>query len=201
MKTSMYIFGVLSLLLAGAACNELDNQEQLWDGTGIRPVAVSNEIAAFLDENVEGMGRSIFYKYYDRESDPLGWTWERISNHLSLKGYVDSCVMIGSVDEYRRLTDDGYPEEVPPELPAINFNTHTLVIVQWINCDHEGHHYVASHGLVVEQNIATMNLVIGVNDPPVGYAITAYEHPTPAHFWILYPKINAETIRMVVRRD
>ena len=199
MKQFMHAFAILSLLLAGTACNNLDDQEQLWDGTGVRPATVSNEIAAFLDEHVGGIGRSIFYKYYDMESDPLGWTWERISNHLSLKGYVDSCVMINSVDEYRRLTDDGYPEETPPELPAINFNTHTLVIVQWINCDHKDHHYVASHGLAVEQNVATMNLVIGVNDLP--YAITAYENPTPAHFWILYPKINAETIRILVRRN
>jgi hypothetical protein len=173
----------LTLIFAGAlasalcACNnpnESGNREQ--NPNEIRLVKVSDEISAFFDENAPVIAGAIFYEQNDFEK----------------REFVDRCVMINSVEEFQQIDFRG---ETPPELPVIDFISHTLVIGQWISVNPR--YYLASRTLVFKQDKATMKLIVGTKDG----AFDASYIPMPEYFWGLYPKINAEIINMTVERD
>ena len=169
---------LMSALCAGfVACNEPVGQGQNEEGTEIQPVPVSelsDEVAAYLDENVSIIGNAIFYEYNDFET----------------REFVDACVAINSVEEFEQIDFRG---ETPPELPAIDFNSHTLVIGQWVGAE-DARFYLMSRSLVVEHGIVTMDITIELDKG----LWDAYYRLYPKYFWGLYPKIAAETIRMNV---
>jgi hypothetical protein len=180
MKTHIKLFcaGVLTsaLCMGFAACDEPEGPGQKEEGTEIRPVAVSDEIAAFFDENVDKIGGAIFYEQNDFEN----------------RKFVDACVTINSAEEFGRIDFRG---ETTPELPVIDFDSHTLVVGQWVNVNPR--YYLASRTLVFKQNEATMKLIVGTKDgaPFASYMLM------PEFFWGLYPKIDAETINTIVERE
>jgi hypothetical protein len=139
---------------------------------GIAPVPTSEipeEVAAFFDENLHRIAQPIFHK----------------DNTVHR---IDTCVMINSSDEFN------FPDGIPAELSAIDFDTYTLVIGQWgrgNTCP-----YLMSQSLVVEKNVAIINLTIEYK-PEEGFLYEQFALPVP--FWGLYPKITAETIHTNVK--
>lgn len=164
--------GVLmsALCVAFVACNEpnepKENDETSKSGT--LPIAdIPDEVTVFFDENVDLIAKAIFEKDGNLE-------------------VTDRCVMINSVEGLPKTNYDDTPFEF--EYPAVDFDTYTLVVGQWS----QGHVslYLASQSFVIEDNIATMNLIIGVKE---GIYTDEYV-PYPAFFWGLYPKIDSKTI-------
>ena len=176
MKKSMYIFGILALLLAGTACNNSDDGDpQENELPGIQPIVLadelgtelSEELTAFFEENLAFIATSIYKNY-----------------HEFLVGGVkiDSCVMINSVEEFQAID---FLNDMTFELPPIDFDAYTLVIGQYVancNCDIEQY-------IVVESEKATMNVRVrkGLNYLYPGYS---WRH----FFWGLYPKLTSESI-------
>jgi hypothetical protein len=171
-KISMlFCAGVLMSALGAAvvACNDEPNgQGQKPNENEIKPVAlageVGNQLTAFFEENVNRIAQSIF-----EEDGRLP--------------FIDTCVMINSVDEFPKADWGGTPFEF--QYPDINFDAYTLVIGQWVGGPSL---YIWSQSLVVEQNVATMNLIIGQKEGLFDQNV----YPMP--FWRLYPKITAEAI-------
>lgn len=165
---------LISALCAGlVACNEPVGQGQNEEGTEIQPVPVneiSAEVAAFFDENVALIGRAVFYKY----------------NNLETREFVDACVAINSVEEFEQIDFRG---ETPPELPAIDFNSHTLVIGQWV----QGHPgiFLESQKVIVKDSVATIELYLGQKSGEWEQRVDI------GSFWGLYPKLTNLPINVV----
>jgi hypothetical protein len=138
---------------------------------GVKPVAVSEEVAAFFDENLYRIAHAIF--------DENG----------SLP-YIDSCMMINSVDELPEIEHNG----APLKFPDIDFDSHTLVVGQYGSA--HGGIYIKSQNIVVEQNIATIHLILGTRTGEMDFPQEAEIKP----FWSIYSKINAESIQTIVNR-
>jgi hypothetical protein len=178
-----FFAGVLmSALCAGlTACNEPKDPEQNEEGTEIQPVPVSEmsgEVADFFEGNADLIGRAIFYEQND---------WEN-------RKFVDACVTINSAEKFDKIDFRG---ETPPELPAIEFDSQTLVIGQWIGAQ-DARFYLMKQSLVTKDNTMTITLTIGEDIKSPWYT---YLHLTPKYFWGLYPKIDAETINTIVERN
>lgn len=170
-KLSILFFAGLLISVLFVGCNELE------EGTEINPVPVNNvddEVAAF---------------FYGENCPPLDFK--------SIEGGgiddvgKDYCVMINSMDKLREIYR---PNDNFPELPTVDFDSYTLIGGQWIG---GGSLYLMSKNLVVEQDVATMNLTIAQKkEYGVGYNTGVY----PIDFWGLYPKIEVEHININVIR-
>jgi hypothetical protein len=168
-----FIAGVLvsALCVAFPACNAPDGPEE---ETEIQPVPaneISGEVSDFFDDNnVYSIGLAIFNERND---------WEK-------RKFVNACVMINSAEELPTVDADGAPVEVP----AIDFDTYTLVIGQYAS---ENQRWIlSSQKLLVEQDTATMNLVMGMIKEDV--PMDLFFIPMPKFIWGLYPKIAATSI-------
>ena len=176
MKQFMYAFGILSLLLAGTACNNDPWDEEI--PNGIKPVTLSGapgaELTSFFDANLRWITFSVL-----GEDSPYG------GRYLPK---ADDCVMINSMEEFLAIDVPDYISSV--EFPAIDFDAYTLVIGTYRMRD--GGIYLAAQRLVVEPEETTVNLLLGKLD---GGLHGIWAEP----FWGLYPKINASAIRVVTR--
>lgn len=91
---------------------------------------------------------------------------------------TDRCAMINSLEEM-------------PELTFIDFNSHTLVIGQYVT---GGARYLSSQNLVAEQDSVTLNITV---ENPGGLQSSDVRVD---YFWALYPKIEAKQIGINVIR-
>ncbi len=159
---------MITLCTGLAACNEPKAPEQEPNENEIQLVEVSDEIAAFFDENVNLIGSSIFFDRNDWENNE----------------FVEACVMINSEEEFMQIDFRG---QTTPLLPTINFDSYTLVIGQWVSGNGASH--LESTKLIVRDDTATVNLIMSKDD--LRFDVF---HPLPIYFWGIYPKIDTETI-------
>ena len=181
MKKSMYIFGILALLLAGAACNNADNGDpQENELPGIQPIVLadelgtelSEELTAFFEECLWSIDLSLFNDY----SETFG---------MRVYVYTDTCVMINSAEEFQAIN---FINDMTFELPTIDFDVYTLVIGQY-QAPSFGWQFVAQR-IVVEPEEITMNILLR------NMGITS-DDLRPKEYWGLYPKLPQLPIRVI----
>jgi hypothetical protein len=171
---------LMSALCAGCSNPNGSAETRTGDsGDVILPITPSDEITAFFEENADLIGYGVFYEHNDYER------WE----------FTDRCMMINSVEEYQQMDFNNVKlldrsDFTPPVLPAIDFDSHTLVIGQWLGSNEQ--HFLASQSLVAKPNEITMNLVVGTKD---GYHY-AYYRSLPIFFLGLYPKMADKDIQI-----
>ena len=187
MKKSMYTFGILALMLAGAACNNSDNGDPQGDEfpDGIQPVVLADELGdelgeeltAFFEEKLMLIGHSIF----GEDNDAL---------LIGGGDYPDTCVMINSVEEFQTINfSDFESADMTFELPPIDFDVYTLVIGQYGAPSHGVS--LVEHRVVIESKEITMNILLKSWD-------TLHTTDTwKKEYWGLYPKLPQLPIRVV----
>ncbi len=89
-----------------AFCAACDDKEKY---DGIRPVPASAEVKAFFNENLNLVAGAIFYDY----------------NEFETQKFIDSCVMINSMDEFQQID---FRDETPPQLPVIDFDSRNCLM-------------------------------------------------------------------------
>ncbi len=162
------------LLALIAGCNA-DGQKSGENGPdtptviGTPPVSASDEVAAFFEKNSKLLARSVFEKYSEKHG-------------ARIPLYVDSCVMINSLEQYRQI--DFYDDSLA-DLPIIDFDKYTLIIGQYSAAD--GGYYIMSQGVVVGEEEMTMNIGLGRYET---HHLAAVELP----FWGLYEKLPPKPI-------
>ncbi len=177
MKKSIFIFGILALLLFGAVFASCKKDDTWEIPNGIKPVKPGKELTAFFDEKLGFIGRSIFGE--DNDAILIGGGV-----------YPDTCVMINSVDEFQAydFTDHEDYGIMTFELPSIDFNAYTLVIGQYMAPTH-GIDLVAQR-IVVEPKEITMNILLRST------GITTADK-WKKEYWGLYPKLPQLPISVV----
>ena len=163
MKKNVTIYCVavlMSALCAGfAACNEPnDSRKQQEEGTEIQLAPASDAVADFF--GVE-------------KFPPLDITSLLEEEY----GGKDYCVMVNSMDEFRKIYR---PEDDSPELPFIDFDSHTLILGGFF--EGGGGHHLAGQSVVV--GTEKLTLYLRVARPYMGGA-----SPLMYPFWGLYPKL------------
>ncbi len=164
---------ILTFFIAGAAiaalttaCNTLKDPEQN-EGTEIPSVPVNDDVADFFNMHVSQIVRSAL----------------DVNSNQTL---VDRCIIINSIDDFLEI------EGVPALPPPIDFDSHTLILGQWVG---GGGLYLVSQSMVVEKAEYKINLTIRQKkEEGVDYNNAIH----PVYFWGIYSKINAESITVVV---
>ena len=197
MKKLIHILGILTLLMAGAACNNSDNGDPQDNEfpDGIQPVVLADELGdelgeeltAFFEENLRFIAGALFYEFHES----LG-----TGNKLVYLPHVDTCVMINSVEDFRAIDFTIYENNgMTFELPPIDFDAYTLIIGQWVAM--HGGIRLFEQAITVEPELTIMNLVIGVKrNENMSYTQALEVDP----FWGLYPKLTSEPIQVNVVR-
>lgn len=179
MKTSAKNLSLSALMLLTAlfvGCNNSDNGDNSSndDSSGgktagiIKPVPVSevsDEAAAFFDENAYLITRDVF---------------------KGVRCPDGCCIMINSAEELPEVVGDNGS---PLKYPVIDFDSNTLILGQFTT-PHTGF-YLMSQSLVAEQDAVVMNLVVGEKKGEVDFAqIIGVES-----LWGIYPKLTSKSIR------
>ncbi len=172
---TLLLAGALISVLAVACDNEGGSGQRELNENEIQLVQASNEVTEFFDENLSQIAHAIFDEY-DEEYEV--WKIRR--------PFVDSCVMINSVSEYRQIDFRGEPA---PELPAIDFDSHTLVIGQY--AIPQGGYTPVSQSIDTESDVMELKLVLENTHK----GLTAEFYPS---CWGVYPKLPQKPIIMDV---
>ena len=166
---------IAALSTANVACNAPASSGNSEDPTelSIVPLSVSDDVADYFDENAQLIARAAINDNFD-------------------PAFADCCLMINSTEELPETL--GY-DDLPLKYPDIDFDSHTLVLGQWIG---GATSYLASQSVVVEQGEAILNIKVDTKmETGVDYNSAIY----PIYFWGIYPKIDANTISLNVTRE
>lgn len=185
MKKLLLFLSLAAIFVGLAACNNDDNgQAQRLKDNEIEPVRVSDDIAAFFNDNktLNDIGRSVDFGFDPYASFAIdgegGFSVEELP-------YVGGCVMINNASELPTVAPDG----TPLNYPDIDFTTHTLIIGVFMD---SGGDCVVSQRLTVGRGVAVLDITIG---KVANYQNGIYPLMTmPAYFWGIYEKTIANSV-------
>lgn len=128
---------------------------------------IGGELNAYFEENLQMIASSIF------------------SKNDAFLGKEERAIMINSLDDFTKID---FIDNAPMELPAINFESYTLIIGDYFT---PGAGYsLVDQSIVVKSQKTTVYIRVKQNE-------NTFAKPTTNPFWGLYPKLPQGSVNVV----